>query len=111
MAKAAPAKARKPARRPVAKVSRPASRDKGAEPAEDLAVGADDGGIEDAESEATDDAGPAAADVEPPESLTLASHYAYYDDDGALHVWAQDQVVTSMRDITDLIARGAPVKE
>jgi hypothetical protein len=52
----------------------------------------------------------AVADAALPASVTLASHYAYYGDDGALHAWAQDQIVTNPRDIADLVARGAPVR-
>lgn len=45
-----------------------------------------------------------------PESVTLASPYAYYDDEGALHSWLGGQVVTGAEEIALLVGRGAIVE-
>jgi hypothetical protein len=93
---AAPAKARKPARRAAA-------RAKAAVAERPEAVAERPGHVEDAAC--------VVAGIALPESVILASHYAYYGDDGALHAWAQDAIVTNPREIADLLARGAPVRE
>lgn len=46
-----------------------------------------------------------------PESVTLASHYAFFDDDGNLLQWQEGFVVTDPDHVELLVERGAPLKE
>jgi len=45
-----------------------------------------------------------------PQSVTLASPYGFYDDDGAGNWWAAGQVVTDPDEIMILIERDAPLQ-
>jgi len=43
------------------------------------------------------------------ESVTLASHYAFYGDDGVFFQWQEGHVVTDADHIAMLIERKAPI--
>jgi hypothetical protein len=42
--------------------------------------------------------------------LRLASLYSYFGDDGMFRTWGEGTLVTDPTEISDLIARGAPVE-
>ncbi len=48
-------------------------------------------------------------DADLPEEVTLAAAFGYYDADGALHYWAEAQVVREAATVEDLILRQAPL--
>jgi hypothetical protein len=47
---------------------------------------------------------------QPPESLTLAGPFGFYDEDNNLHMWQANQVITDSSEMMTLIERGAVFK-
>ncbi|WP_208667574.1 hypothetical protein [Pseudomonas arsenicoxydans] len=45
------------------------------------------------------------------DSVTLASYYGFYDDEGNGRFWSEGQVVTDPADIELLLERDAPLKD
>lgn len=46
-----------------------------------------------------------------PESVTLASYYGFYDEEGNGRFWSEGQVVTDPADVELLLERDAPLKD
>lgn len=46
-----------------------------------------------------------------PVSVTVAQHYAFYDDSGAVRSWMEGQVVTDPEQIATLLERGVALSE
>ncbi|WP_426102917.1 hypothetical protein [Pseudomonas sp. PSPC3-3] len=46
-----------------------------------------------------------------PESVTLASYYGFYDEEGNGRFWSEGQVVIDPADVELLLERDAPLKD